>query len=530
MKKIIFFALILIAAVSFARTPEEKSGTIAIMKTLRGDSGGMDTEILAVKRITRPSLPYQYDTPEGNFKIHYTLSGGDAIDSVGYAHKIGEYMEHCWSVFADSMGYLPPPSDGALGGDGRYDVYLKNISAYGLTYPGTVGSYPWDNLISYIEIENDFDGVYPNDDPDGPVAGAMRVTVAHELHHAFQFGLYGSCAAWIAEMSSVAMEERLYPLVNDYVWLIDYMLDAPEMPLNYGMGYRMYGMGLYAQYWNMVYGDSFLATVWDTMRILPDDAAVFAACELYSTELVEDLADFAAQALFVGSRNAGFFPDGADLSDMSVSRTHTSYPAVGNPSPQPYGYGMSFTTFENIGSAPVDMAINFDGADGIDWAVRAIWKNGDSTVVYPISIGDFAAGEIRVPFANEAEMIGLAAVPAGGWTSRYNYSYSASLVPCSVGERIIPGRIALRTSPNPFNSAVSICIDGDGAPIDVIQIYDISGRLIDEVDLHQKGSPPDDSRSSGLEAVWAPKETLPSGVYYVRIPELRISKPVVLMK
>ncbi|MGC9314232.1 MAG: hypothetical protein ACP5G4_01245, partial [bacterium] len=318
--------------------------------------------------------------------------------------------------------------------------------------------------------------------------------------------------------------------VNDYVWLIDYMLDAPEMPLNYGMGYRMYGMGLYAQYWNMVYGDGFLATVWDTMRILPDDAAVFAACELYSTELVEDLADFAAQALFVGSRNAGFFPDGADLSDMSVSRTHTFYPAEGNASPQPYGYGMSFILFDNTGSVPRDMLISFDGADGIDWAVRAIWKNGDSTVVYPISIGDFAAGEIRVPFANEAEMIGLAAVPAGGWTSRYNYSYSASLVPCSVGERIIPGRIALRTSPNPFNSAVSICIDGDGAPIDVIQIYDISGRLVDEVDLQQKGSPTDDSRSSCLEAVWAPKETLPSGVYYVRIPELRISKPIVLMK
>ncbi|HDR90868.1 MAG TPA: T9SS type A sorting domain-containing protein, partial [candidate division Zixibacteria bacterium] len=480
MKKILFFALILIAAVSFARTPEEKSGTIAIMKTLRGEAGGMAPEILAQKRITRPSLPYHYDTPEGNFKIHYTLSGDDAIDSVGYAHKIGEYMEHCWSVFADSMGYLPPPSDGTLGGDSRYDVYLKNISAYGLTYPGTSGSYPWNNLISYIEIENDFDGVYPNDDPDGPVAGAMRVTVAHELHHAFQFGLYGSCAAWISEMSSVAMEERLYPQVNDYVWLIDYMLDAPQMPLNYGMGYHMYGMGLYAQYWNMVYGDGFLATVWDTMRILPDESAVFATCELYSIELAEDLANFAAQALFVGSRNNGFFPDGAALSDMSVGRTHTFYPAEGTASPQPYGYGMSFILFENTGSVPRDMLITFDGADGVDWAVRAIWKNGDSTAVYPITIGDFGVGEIRVPFADEAEMIGLAVVPAGGWTSRYNYSYSASLVACSIDESRIPSALAVKTFPNPFNSGVKITID-DSWIGESVEIYDVSGRLIDKI-------------------------------------------------
>jgi hypothetical protein len=529
MKKLILIALIAIIATSFARTPEEKSGTISILRTLRGEAGGMDSEFLTHKRITRPSLPYNYNTPEGNFKIHYNLSGFDAVDSIGYVYKIGEYMEHSWSVFVDSMGYLPPPSDGVLGGDGRYDVYLRNISAYGLTYPGGPGDQPWDDLTSYIEIENDFDGVYPNDDPDGPVAGAMRVTCAHELHHAFQFGLYGSCAAWISEMTSVSMEERLYPQVNDYVWLIDYMLNSPELPINYGSGYHMYGMGLYAIYWNMVYGDAFLASVWDTMRFIPNEQAVNAICAKNSITLLEDMADFAAKALFVGSRDCGFFPDGPALSDMSVVRTHTSYPASGGPSPQPYGFGMSFILFSNFGSSPVDLAISFDGADGIDWAVRAIWKSGDSIAVYPISIGEFAVGNVTVPFAHEAEMIGLAAVPGGSFSTRRNYSYNAVLEPCSIVEENIPSKFAIEIAPTPFNSACRIKVKSGERRDESVEIYDIAGRRV--ASLGEFGNAGGIVAAASLrEYIWTPDVALPSGVYYIRMPDIGLVSPVIYMK
>ncbi len=519
MRKNIFIILLLFVSIAVhARTPEEKCGTISIMKTLRGDPGGMNPELLAVKRITRPSLPYNYDTPEGNFKIHYALDGFDAVDSVGYAHKIGDYMEHCWSFYIDSMGYLSPPSDGILGGDSRYDVYLRNISAYGMTYPGTDGGQPWDDLTSYIELDNDYDGVYPNDDPDGPVAGAMRVTSAHELHHAFQFGLYGGCGVWIAEMSSVSMEERLYPLVNDYVWLIDYMLEAPDMPINYNYGWHMYGMGLYAQYWNMVYGDAFLATVWDTMRYIHDEEALFGTCAKYSIELAEDMADFACRALFVGSRDCGFFPDGAGMSDMDVCRTHSSYPASGTPSPQPYGYGMSFILFEEFGGEATDMVVEFDGADGADWAVRAVWKNGDSIAVYPIYIGDFGVGEVTVPLANNAEMIGLAVVPIGDYGERYNYSYSSSLVPSSINESEFPDEIEFCLSPNPFNSVCEIKLPEAS---DVI-IYNLKGQIVRDFSNSKSRILWDGRNSNGDE--------LPSGVYYIALQDVGLSAPVVLLK
>jgi len=493
--------LIVIAAM--ARTPEEKCGTIEIMRTLRGEPGGMNPDYLAMKRIMRPTLPYQYDTPQGNFKIHYTLTGGDAIDSLGYAIKIGEYMERCWSVYADSFGYIVPPNDGTLGGDARYDVYLRNISAYGLTYPGTDGGQPWDDLTSYIELDNDYSAAYPNDDPDGPVAGAMRVTAAHELHHAFQFGLYGSCASWIAEMSSVSMEERMYPLVNDYIWLLDYLFDDPQLSIAYEFGYHMYGMGLYAEYWNMVYGDDFLATVWDTMRFIPNEEAVYAACDVFGTSLLADMADFAATALFVGSRDCGFYPDGAAMSDMEVAHTHSTYPASGGASPQPYGYGMNFIIFENFGVSPVDLRIDFDGADGVEWGVRAVWKDGDSIAVFNLTVAAFAMGSVVVPFVNEAEMVGLAIIPGGEFASRYNFSYSAEIQPAGITEHSMPEEIEIRAFPNPFNSSCRIEVSDS---IGEIRIYDIRGELAHV--LH------------GPEFVWDGKDMngkpLSNGTYLIR--------------
>ncbi len=473
---LISIIFILTVAGAFARLPEEKSGTALIMKTLRGEPGGINPDILAHKRITRPSLPYHYDTPGGNFKIHYALEGYDAVDSVGYAYKIGEYMERCRKVYIDSLGYLPPPNDGTLGGDARYDVYLKQISAYGLTYPGEDGGQPWDDLFSYIEIENDFNVVYPNDDPDGPVAGAMRITSAHELHHAFQFGLYGGSAAWIAEMTSVSMEERMYPLVNDYVFLIDYLLDAPFMPINYNAGYHMYGMGLYAQYWDIVFGDGFLATVWDTMRFVSEEEALYETCDLYGTTLLWDIADFAAMALLVGDRDCGFFPDGAALNNMQVARTHSFYPASGNASPQPYGYGFNFIVFEGLGSVPRDLSIDFDGADGIDWGVRAAWKSVDSFAVYDIVIGAFGVGSVTIPFANEAEFIGLAIVPGGDFGTRYNFNYDAELVPASVVEKNLPDKIRISSFPNPFNFSCEITSSVPGASS--FEIYDPTGGRV----------------------------------------------------
>ena len=508
--KTIIWITIIAAALSSAmfaeRLPEHKSGTIQVMKTLRGEDGGVDPYLLAYKRITRPSLPESYDTPEGHFKIHYAVSGSDAVDSTGYVYNIGRYLERSWKAYMDTIGYLPPPPDGTEGGDAKYDVYLKNLSAYGITWPGPDGPQPWTDWTSYIEIENDFDGVYPNDDPEGPVAGAMKITCAHEFHHAVQYGLCGTSSAWIAEITSVSFEERIYPMVNDYVWLIDYLSNDPHYPIDSDFGYHMYGLGLFGQYLNMMFGDDFLFEVWDTMRFIDDWDALVAISEKIGDGLGEIFSDFGAVAIFIGSRDCGIFPDGAALNDMSVENTHSSYPADGSPVIEPYGYGLSYSIFSGFPTEDIDLNITFHGEQTAGWFVKAVRREGDSLILFDVVSGD-TSGSAVVPLVNDADYVAMVAVPAGATGERFDYEYSAIIEPSAVAERRLPGAARLNAYPNPFNSVCTF--EMTGVETGEIEIFDISGRPIRQIQLSIDGA-----------AVWdgldEAGEELPSGTYLAR--------------
>ncbi|HHS49782.1 MAG TPA: T9SS type A sorting domain-containing protein [candidate division Zixibacteria bacterium] len=94
----------------------------------------------------------------------------------------------------------------------------------------------------------------------------------------------------------------------------------------------------------------------------------------------------------------------------------------------------------------------------------------------------------------------------------------------------LPDRFAISTYPNPFNSAVTITIDGVGArhelPIQV-EIYDVSGRIVENISVGEgpRAFPLDGNSENGSaqgrslttrEFIWQPDENLPSGVYLVR--------------
>jgi hypothetical protein len=477
----------------------------------------------------RPSLPLSYFTPAGHFRIHYSLSGFDAVDSIGYVYKIGAYLEHSWTVYIDSMGYLKPPNDGVTGGDSLYDVYLDDLGSYGMTWPEDDILTPWFHYTSYIEIENDFDGVYENDDPEGPVAGAMKVTCAHEFHHAIQYGLRGNSMAWLAEMTSTAMEDRLYPYVNDYVWLVDYLMDSPQLPITWSSTYHMYGLAIFGQYFYFNYGDSYLHSVWDTMRFIGDFSAMQDECISRGTTLGWEFARFSARALLTGSRDAGLFPDGPAFDDMSVEETHSSYPASGSPGTRPYGYGASYIVFNNFGLPDSDLMITFDGSPSAQWNLIGIWKSGDSTVFIEQTANTSGHADIRVPFANRSEFVALTAVPVGDTTVQYAYTYSAELVPNGIEETARPARASISAYPNPFNSAVTISVGARHAVPVQIEIFDIAGKRI-FVSPVGEGLVP--SRTTGeledcpYEIVWRPSENIGSGVYFARIGATGDSKTI----
>ncbi len=162
----------------------------------------------------------------GQFTIFYdttTANKPALIDSVysqipntseQYVDSVGKFFNQVWVYEIDSLGYLAPPLDP----DGTYHVYISNLGFgyYGITWPENElpGASAAPRYTTYIEIDNDFSTVY-NKTRGIP---ALKVTAAHEFHHAIQLGSYGSRVEdrYFYEITSTWMEDVVYTDVNDY--------------------------------------------------------------------------------------------------------------------------------------------------------------------------------------------------------------------------------------------------------------------------------------------------------------------------
>jgi len=112
----------------------------------------------------------------------------------------------------------------------------------------------------------------------------------------------------------------------------------------------------------------------------------------------------------------------------------------------------------------------------------------------------------------------LPSAPDSGWVELFT----------TIEEADLPREFAIYAYPNPFNSSVTIAIDGVGAIHELplrVEIYDLAGRRIDVIsrsDSDEKSRTiqgdfsPSGRNDSEAEFIWQPDETLPSGVYLVR--------------
>ena len=167
----------------------------------------------------------QKDTVIGRFHIFYDSTGNNEpalLDeysgripnsSRAYVDSVGKYFNYSWDYLVNSLGYEPPPFQS---GNSYYNVYIQELGYnYGETVfepSDLINNFNPPRYTSYIRIENDFKGFYSEG-----IAG-LKVTSAHELHHAFQIGSYGFWGSeiYIYEITSTWMEDVVYDDVNDY--------------------------------------------------------------------------------------------------------------------------------------------------------------------------------------------------------------------------------------------------------------------------------------------------------------------------
>lgn len=214
-----------------------------------------DHQLLLKPLLQRPVMETSLVTPGGFFKVHYDLSGPNAV---GYdLNLLAEALDSTYKFEIDFLGYDIPPGDSATnpnipsveyGGDNRYDVYIGNLGSgfYGYTqfeYEVEEGS---DRFSSYMMIDNDFSNHFTTG-----INGA-RVTVAHEFHHSIQGGnyIFRTEDTFFYEITSTAMEEFVFDDVNDYYAYISSYFRNPETPLSLTTGYN-------TATWNIFLRDNF---------------------------------------------------------------------------------------------------------------------------------------------------------------------------------------------------------------------------------------------------------------------------------
>jgi len=284
------------------------------------------------------SCTLTYDTPEGHFKLHYAESGihaaygsdGDPDTIPEYVISFGAYFEQAWDHEIDEMGYAPPPSDGTMGGDGRFDVYIKDLNYYGYTAVET--DHP------FIVVHKNYVGFESNLDPEGPRTGNMKITAAHEFFHAIQYYYddWNDDCIWWEENTAVWMEDEVFDEVDGYLnylgtpfddlngnlrwdkgeyWYrhdgtwggtegrdLAVWFEAPHIPLDteYTNGFKRYDYGgvVWAKYLVAVFGaefikDSFVIADYNTDAL----TALRQTLQDYGSSLEEAYADFRVSVL-----------------------------------------------------------------------------------------------------------------------------------------------------------------------------------------------------------------------------------------
>ena len=233
----------------------------------------------------RPSTQHSLLTPSGHFRVHYDTEGRNAVDPddddgngvPDYIDLAATVLDSTWVLEVEQLGYNPPPSDNSLGGGDEYDVYVIDLGSgggcglssplYGCAFPETSGT----TTYSHLEIDNNF-----TDPSYKQTRGldALRVTIAHEFHHAIQFGYYAhKNGCWWQESTSTWMEEVAYPHIDDYLQYLVHFLGEPYRALNSGAcnSSRIYGSAIFSHFLDQHYGPDLESPIREELKQHPPD-------------------------------------------------------------------------------------------------------------------------------------------------------------------------------------------------------------------------------------------------------------------
>jgi hypothetical protein len=263
---LVFFACLALTAASTAgaRTPQERAHiqaraaldrALAIFRGQGTDPRGATSALLDLKmqmgslqpaerRVARSLFARPTDGRNGDwtaprssrhhtcapkFCIHWVTTSRDAPSLrdrnhnhlPDYVDSVKSVMTTVWAKEVNQLGYRAPLADGNSGShhggnpNNKIDIYLQDVGRFGY-YGYCTSDDPrysrQSNVSAYCVFDDDFSG---NQFPATHGLAALKVTAAHEFHHAIQFAYDVREDRWFMEATATNMEATVYPTIHD---------------------------------------------------------------------------------------------------------------------------------------------------------------------------------------------------------------------------------------------------------------------------------------------------------------------------
>ena len=396
-------------------------------------------------------------SPGGHFSFNYATTGTGAVPSADadgsgvpdYVEWAADYLDYTWAQEVDSAGFAGPNH---VGGDGFYNVSFESMGAYGYCTTSAVDGSELTRLV----LHNSYIGFGANQDPEGNVKGAMKVTCAHEFKHASQRSESNwSEGGWV-ELDATWAEEFVYDYVNDS--MLNFMgYGDPYSHPHWGLDHGTSGTGSYEDYaWEDFMHQRFddnsyvvapiLEYFWNWRQTHTSQNVMNSyaqALSQYGSSFPEAFSEYVVWNFFTGSRavvTGGVSQFGYDEAGVNgyptatLAFTHNSYPV-----------SSSVTGIENLGckmirlntSGQLGLEIDFDGQDGVEMSAMWAIRQDDNTVDWGSIDLDASNNGSIVLDVRDASMAALIPVVTQLTGTTYGASYTIelnSLAECDPGD------------------------------------------------------------------------------------------------
>lgn len=467
-------------------------GATHLLNAVVAAPAAADPALLAsyATQLTRPDdLPAHRDTP--HFRIHYTHRGPDRPlpgETEAFLDSLARACEQIRTRTL-ALGWPVPRADGVAGGDGRIDIYVRDLGwgVYGFALHEPVAEQR--GAPGFIVLDNDFAGFAGS----SPLT-ALRVTLAHEYQHLVQFGFgYAPEADWFMEQTAVMMEGRIYPQLRERETYLRYFTERPFRRLDLSDGAHEYGAWLWPQYLTERFGAGILVAIWNAWgQGAPSMLAAHeAALRDIGLDLTQAFVEWSLWNAFLGldSAPAGIGYAARYDPPMTPEAVVASYP-VDRFSPyvtrQPEALGASYVILAHEpGSVDNQLEIQLEACASLAAAHLITWPLGGgrpsvaALAIEPSGPGTVSGKHVVEDWDAMAQaMLVLANGRGAELTCGYSLDVRTLYRVATLPEGVAASRLTLAAAPNPFEPSTVIRFAVPESMPVTLKLYDPAGRRL----------------------------------------------------